>query len=676
MHETTDDLFFQEAARIGDELLAQAEQDPHGLYWKTMHHDSHEAGITWQASETIYSGATGIVLFLLELYRHTHERRYYQAAAAGMHWVMHRCQQHSTSDYGLYTGHMGVVYALLQMARVTGHTCYTASALQLARRYTDFLEASIPVNDLLSGRAGTLLTLLHLHAATNEPWILKVIDQLSRRLIQNAQVSAYGLYWDRSPQIIQGLCGFSHGAAGIGFVFLEMGHYFQNEAFYWVAAQAFRHEAAFYSHEENNWADLRCGIYSQADYEQRKRDYLAGRLEPFTKGGYMNAWCHGAAGVGLARLLAYQRLGQAYEQEVYHAIKKTRKTSQRQHSACLCHGRSGNAELFLEAFCAFQDEQYYALAKEVASSLHALKRAGGTYISGHHLAHQQEDTSLFLGNAGVGYFFLRVFDPFTTPSILAPKLASSCAALSDLSDYPFLSASKTAIMSGLVQRVFPRTTSALKRFLPDQACRFLGEGEMDVVTAVKDALPQHVSIVSQGLPASQQQCLQAILALELEKVHLDHKITSYAYLYIRQRVHAAEAGILKQLDKTAFLKQVLIPDAYLKIFEFKQPCGLSADNDLTVSVGQSTGEKFVLLSAGVLGVDERPVSMLIYMIITAFTGGKVVETAVQEIINAMSLSLKEQEVTASLVLLEQVRHMIAGGLLIKAARPLPAAVTR
>jgi lantibiotic modifying enzyme len=166
------------------------------------------------------------------------------------------------------------------------------------------------VDDLINGNSGTLLGLLHLHAASGEKWILESIDCFIRHLVDRANHGPAGLYWDRSPQLISGLFGFSHGAAGIGFVFLELGHYFQNEAFYTIARQAFLYEGYFFNQakKHKNWPDLRRGIYSDDDYREHQKAFLEGDMDFFTSGGDMNAWCHGAAGIGLSRVRAFQLL--------------------------------------------------------------------------------------------------------------------------------------------------------------------------------------------------------------------------------------------------------------------------------------------------------------------------------------------------------------------------------
>src|SRR5262249_48870200 len=202
-----------------------------------------------------------------------------------------------------------------------------------------------------------------------------------------------------------------------------LGQYFHNAAFFWLAEQAFAYESVCYSAPQQNWPDFRKGIYEPADYEQHYAAYVAKDRTFFTAGSDVNTWCHGAAGIGLSRLRAYALLQKAcYKQDVENAIAKTTRTDVDEtspaRSLSLCHGRAGNAELFIEAYRLLQEERYLTLAAHMAVNILRCKREHGLYTSGYRSG--PEDTSLFLGNAGIGYFYLRVLEPGQTPSILAP----------------------------------------------------------------------------------------------------------------------------------------------------------------------------------------------------------------------------------------------------------------
>jgi lantibiotic modifying enzyme len=96
----------------------------------------------------------------------------------------------------------------------------------------------------------------------------------------------------------------------------------------------------------------------------------------------------------------------------------------------LCHGLAGNSELPLLAAEVFNDDQYRKQAEEVG-------RLGiELYLKTHNLwpcgvLGGGETPNLMLGLAGIGYFYLRLYDPERIPSVLIVIRKSSAALKSD-----------------------------------------------------------------------------------------------------------------------------------------------------------------------------------------------------------------------------------------------------
>ena len=111
---------------------------------------------------------------------------------------------------------------------------------------------------------------------------------------------------DRRP-----LAGFAHGAAGIAWALLELAAVTGEERFRVAARQAIDYERSLYSPEAENWPDLRQLEISGADTEP-------------DSDRFMTAWCHGAVGIGLARLRALQHLNDPkLDDEVRIALRTT-----------------------------------------------------------------------------------------------------------------------------------------------------------------------------------------------------------------------------------------------------------------------------------------------------------------------------------------------------------------
>jgi lantibiotic modifying enzyme len=148
--------------------------------------------------------------------------------------------------------------------------------------------------------------------------------------------------------------------------------------------------------------------------------------------GYAVAWCHGAPGIGLSRLRAYEILGSdTARHEAEAAVRSTMRVLTHpafgpQSDYALCHGRAGNAELLIHAAEALGDETARAAAETVGhQGIEAFCRHDLPWPCG--VPGGGETPSLMLGLAGIGYFYLRLYDPVSVPSVLIvrPRAAAT-----------------------------------------------------------------------------------------------------------------------------------------------------------------------------------------------------------------------------------------------------------
>jgi lantibiotic modifying enzyme len=129
----------------------------------------------------------------------------------------------------------------------------------------------------------------------------------------------------------------------------------------------------------------------------------------------MAAWCHGAAGIGLARLRALPHLDDPKLREEIHIALNTTLSHGFGHSHCLCHGDMGNLDLLLEASLALDDRGWRVQVERlVAMVLDSIDRHG--WACGGPGA--VEMPGLMLGLAGIGYQMLRLGEPHRVPSVL------------------------------------------------------------------------------------------------------------------------------------------------------------------------------------------------------------------------------------------------------------------
>jgi lantibiotic modifying enzyme len=202
------------------------------------------------------------------------------------------------------------------------------------------------------------------------------------------------------------LTGVSHGAAGIAWALLELFALSGEERFRSAALAGIEYERSLFSSEAGNWLDL--------------REASASGSRPGALGdGCMTAWCHGAPGIGLARLLSLPWMDDATSRcEIDVALESTLA-----HGFggghCLCHGDLGNLDVLLEASCRLGDARWRSEVDRCAGmTLKSIERNG--WLCGNPV--EVESPGLMTGLAGIGYGLLRLAEPTRVPSVLAFQL--------------------------------------------------------------------------------------------------------------------------------------------------------------------------------------------------------------------------------------------------------------
>jgi hypothetical protein len=679
MDEQLRQKILDEAIRIGDELLDLAEHDKKSMSWKTMSMDlskspTEDGFIVWRKSESIYAGVAGIVLFLAELYKQTKDDKYLNAAIEGMRWIESYCANFATDYYAFLAGRMSVPYVMLKMFELTQDCRYIEKALKVAEPCADFLRSSRVVNDLINGTSGTLLALMHLHAMTGENRLLEKIDLFLNHLIESAHRGPQGLYWDNSPKKIHGLCGFSHGAAGVGFVFLEAARYLGRESLYHVAEEAFLYETYHFDKTKRNWPDFRKGIWTSEDLEAHKKAYWESDMSFFTTPRYMNAWCHGAPGIGLSRLRAFELLkDKKYAEAARVAIQTTReydneldinpKTATAR-SCTLCHGSAGNAELFLEAYNIFGNEEYWLFAEEVALQALAHRDMNHGYISGYGRAGTTSDLSLFIGNAGLGYFYLRLLAPREIPSILAPKILANAPRHNGMPGHSTINISLPSIRKKLAQKLFRRTIFVVEKLLPDMVSNYFEQPASSDAVAGETFSAFLDELFLPMLAPKEREIVSDAFALELEKWKLDQAISSNAFLNIKAILHAEEARQLIERQAENFHTLELALEAEAKIISTGWNWTSSQETDWLINLSSEAGMYAVLLKTDPENrVVEKGLSTFSYAVLSCFSEKTCVENALQKVIASFEVVSDEDEAAIRKAATEQIKEAILGGIL-------------
>jgi lantibiotic modifying enzyme len=196
----------------------------------------------------------------------------------------------------------------------------------------------------------------------------------------------------------------------MGLALIEVGVRYRHPD--WIAGglAAFRYEDQLYDAERGNWPDL--------------REFATVRGMPDSPKRFpsMIAWCHGAAGVGLARLRAFQILPEHRPElliSIERAIRATANHLTRlpaDSDASPCHGRAGLAETLVCASAVLDERQYSDQVRRMWARLLRNRSCEDEWPVG--IASGRNNPSLMLGNAGIGYALVRAANPYKVSSIL------------------------------------------------------------------------------------------------------------------------------------------------------------------------------------------------------------------------------------------------------------------
>jgi type 2 lantibiotic biosynthesis protein LanM len=355
----------------------------------------------------LYDGLAGVALFYAALARVTSEGRDTALAAlASVRKFVRATKARRMIDLGYplgaATGIGSLIYTFTRCASLADEPALLGDALAAAEKISrEWIDADAAL-DVVDGAAGLILGLLALHAETGNSEVLAKAVQCGEHLLGRQEPAGRGAAWRTGRG--EFMTGFSHGAAGIALALLRLHGASGREAFRRAAREAIAYEDTFYDEAAHNWPDFR---------DNREHRPV-----------FRNAWCHGAAGIGLARIAGRPGFDSAEVGRDIDAALKTVSQGATGDKDGLCCGNLGRAELLLAAASTGADtatgsgavtESRAALVASAVVS--RARRAGGYRLSGH-AGRDFFDPSFFQGLSGIGYQLLRIARPRALPSVL------------------------------------------------------------------------------------------------------------------------------------------------------------------------------------------------------------------------------------------------------------------
>ena len=377
--------FIAEAKAIAEEIAQAAIRRDSAAAWiglgSVVASDVSQLAVL---GHDLYSGNAGIALFFAAHAKTGCESSADHALAAVAHLrseLKSRNASHVARVLGVggATGLGSIVYALTAMSRLMSDDDLLADAHRAAMLLTDDLIASDKRLDVVGGSAGAILSLLALYADTGADDVLKRALVCAEHLVGVDRV---------------GVVGMSHGAAGYAYALASAAMVTGREDFADAARECIECERANFDAERGDWRDFRV-----------------------TEPHWRSQWCHGAVGIGLARLGMTKRAA-AEPDTVLTDIDDALEGATRGwpgHVDTLCCGTLGSIELCREAGRVLNRA---ALVERASRRLLAVLRteaATGDYRW--NVGTRKFNVGLFRGLAGVGYTCLREIDD-SIPNVL------------------------------------------------------------------------------------------------------------------------------------------------------------------------------------------------------------------------------------------------------------------
>ena len=341
----------------------------------------------------LYGGTAGIGLFLAEVAGAADDADARAVAAGALRHAASRADTiPETSASGLYAGRYGIALALAYAAPMLDEPALAEQAREILATTQESKQTG--EFDLISGHAGAIVSLLSLSELIDDRRLVERAAIHGDALVASAEPRDGGLCWTAgSVSSTERLAGYSHGAGGVAAALLELAAATGEQRYRDASAGAFGYERSLYDGTARNWPDLR---------ENALRP--SGTPPTFT-----TFWCHGAPGIALSRIRALE-LGadEAARDEALIALDTTAAWTEAALPAgmnySLCHGLAGNAEILDEGAALAGDRVRMLAARVACEGIERYFAPGLSWPSG---AHQAPTPSLFLGDAGVGRFYLR-----------------------------------------------------------------------------------------------------------------------------------------------------------------------------------------------------------------------------------------------------------------------------
>ena len=349
------------------EKLGQAQFGPSGMY--------------------LYYGLAGIVVFLASALRNEscwiYEYIFNAIVQKMFKYTEGVCDTTippETKRVGAVAGEGSMIAAYLMLYKISEERRYLNYAELHARIITKLWQTETSM-DYLTGLSGAVSVLGWLYRITKEEKYLNTAVLMGEKIWENCEITKTGAGW-RIMKDIPPLAGMAHGNSGFLVAYSELLKLTGSVEYCRRIDQLLEYEDSLI--EKGNWMDLR--------YPEGKR--LCN-----------NAWCHGAAGILLARCnlkkAGYPDKYGLVERDVQYC-KDIFLEFEEPRELCVCHGLCGNYMVLSRYLDAYPDAQLEREKNKLGMRI--ISQIENKRIA----AYEKNNPSLMTGISGIGLTLSRM----------------------------------------------------------------------------------------------------------------------------------------------------------------------------------------------------------------------------------------------------------------------------
>lgn len=394
--------FVNEALSLADTLVQKAILLPDGgatwLHAKFLSRSQHYQYRPMGYS--LFDGLSGVALFLSVAANISGDVKYRNLSLAAVQTIRQQLEEYGhvlikEMGIGGAIGLGSVVYALTRISQFLDEPDLLLDAKRAAARITAEQIADDKALDIIAGSAGTLLGLLALYDASQDQSVLAQAMLCGQHLLQSRTMSKAGcLAWPTLGE--KHTTGFAHGIAGIAYAVLRLYNTTRNTHLLEASEEALHYEHAAFISKIDNWVE------ELGDSESM----------------VMATWCHGAPGIGLARLGGLSCLDTPRIRSDIEAALRTTQGISPGPLDFLCCGNLGRAELLLAAGQQLDRPELTDTARHHAWQVLTRAKQQGRFHLNKALPDWVDIPNFFHGISGIGYELLRIAYPDAIPSTL------------------------------------------------------------------------------------------------------------------------------------------------------------------------------------------------------------------------------------------------------------------